>query len=451
MLGSATPPTQLIALRQRDVEASDVIATDALDLALRVGEGLISAGAPAADVTAIILRIAAGYGLTSCQVDITFTSLTLSVVRDDGEPMTVMRIVRYRAIDYTRLAGLYDLSGRIADGLPLAKALTELDNLLRAPHPYRRWIVTGALAGMAAAVCGMLGGGWLIAVLAAFTTMLLDLLLRQMNLWGLPTFFQQTTGAALVTCVAVAIYLVEPHIPIALNILQPSLVVAAGIMILLAGMTTVGAADDAISGHYVTAAARVFEVAMLTLGIVVGIGAVLDIANRAGVPLVVVDVSTPTLPLAGQIGAGALVAACWGVAAYARPRAVLVVAAVGALGLTTYYVARGIGLGPAVGSGVAALVVGVIAEVVGSRVNVPALIVSSCGIVPLLPGLAVYRALFSLVDEAGEALSRLVSAGAIGLALAAGVALGEFIATPLRTGLDRWDRRVRRRAIGTRD
>lgn len=451
MLGSAAPPTQLIALRQRDVEASDQVATEALDLALRVGEGLISAGAPAADVTAIILRIAAAYGLTSCQVDITFTSLTLSVVREDGDPMTVMRIVHYRAIDYTRLAGLYDLSRRIADGLPLNRALTELDELLQASHPYRRWIVTGALAGMAAAVCGMLGGGWQIAIVAALTTILLDLSLRQMNRWGLPTFFQQATAAALVTCVAVGIFLIEPHVEFTLDTLQPSLVVAAGIIILLAGMTTVGAADDAISGHYVTAAARVFEVAMLTLGIVVGIAAVLDIAQRAGAPLDVVDVTSPRLPIAGQIVAGAMVAGCWAVAAYARPRAVLVVSGVGGLGLMVSHLAGGLGLGPAVGSGIAALVVGVVSEVVGSRVGVASLIVSSCGIVPLLPGLVVYRALFSLVEEAGDALPDLLGAGAIGLALAAGVALGEFIATPLRAGLDRWDRRVRNRAIGTRD
>lgn len=39
----------------------------------------------------------------------------------------------------------------------------------------------------------------------------------------------------------------------------------------------------------------------------------------------------------------------------------------------------------------------------------------------------------------------------IGLGLAAGVTLGEFLATPLRHEIDRWERRVRRRSGARRD
>jgi hypothetical protein len=46
--------------------------------------------------------------------------------------------------------------------------------------------------------------------------------------------------------------------------------------------------------------------------------------------------------------------------------------------------------------------------------------------------------------------SMLVSALSIGLALAAGVTLGEFIAAPLGTSMDRWQRRERWRARGSR-
>lgn len=451
MLRSAAPPTQLIAVRKRDVGISDVAAGEALDLALRIGEALVSVGAPAADVTAVVLRVAAGYGLTSCQVDVTFTSLTVSVMREGADPISVMRVVRYRSTDYTRLADLYDLSGRIAEGLPLAQALTRLDEILKASHPYRRWIVTGALAVMAAAVCGMLGGGWQVALAAATTTVVLDRMLRQLNHWGLPTFFQQVAGAAIVTLVAVGLYQLVEYTGLSYATMRPSLVVAAGIIILLAGLTTVGAAEDAISGHYLTAAARSFEVALLTLGIVVGVGAVLDISSRAGFPVNVAGVESTILPLGGQIAAGAVVAGCWAVASYAKPRAALVVAMVGALAFTLFSLLRTIGMGPAVSSGVAALAVGALAEIVGSRVRVPALIVSICGIVPLLPGLAIYRAMSALVENTGVGMEQLLGAVSIGLALAAGVALGEFIAAPLRAGLDRWDRRVRHRARSGRD
>ena len=79
----------------------DLTAHAALGLALRIGASMLAVGAPSADVTATVLRVAAAYGLTSCQVDITFTSLTVSFDREDAVPLTAMRIVRMSRTDYT--------------------------------------------------------------------------------------------------------------------------------------------------------------------------------------------------------------------------------------------------------------------------------------------------------------------------------------------------------------
>ena len=56
----------------------DLTAHAALGLALRIGASMLAVGAPSADVTATVLRVAAAYGLTSCHVDITHTSITIS-------------------------------------------------------------------------------------------------------------------------------------------------------------------------------------------------------------------------------------------------------------------------------------------------------------------------------------------------------------------------------------
>ena len=68
---------------------------------------------------------------------------------------------------------------------------------------------------------------------------------------------------------------------------SPSLVVASGIVLLLSGMSVVGAAEDALEGYYVTAGARAFEVVVLSLGIAVGISAVLSLGQRLGFPIAV--------------------------------------------------------------------------------------------------------------------------------------------------------------------
>jgi uncharacterized membrane protein YjjB (DUF3815 family) len=63
--------------------------------------------------------------------------------------------------------------------------------------------------------------------------------------------------------------------------------------------------------------------------------------------------------------------------------------------------------------------------------------------VPLLPGLTTYRALFQLAVERSPAgVSTLMVAMGVALALGAGVVLGEYLAQPARAGLGRLERRL---------
>src|SRR3712207_7987379 len=77
-IAGTDPPTAPIGLRAQRSGMDDLTAHAALGLALRIGESMLAVGAAAADVTATVLRIAAAHGLTSCQIDITHTSLTVS-------------------------------------------------------------------------------------------------------------------------------------------------------------------------------------------------------------------------------------------------------------------------------------------------------------------------------------------------------------------------------------
>ncbi|SDN85650.1 Uncharacterized membrane protein YjjP, DUF1212 family [Klenkia soli] len=436
------PPTEPLALRAAPSGVDAATARSALSLGLRVGEAMMAVGASAADVTATVLRVAAAYGLTSCQVDMTFTSLTIGYDPDDVPPIVLMRIVRPRGVDYERLQGITDLAARVTGGrLGLEDAHRGLDEVLSAPHPYRRAIHALGWPGVAACVAFLLGGSWLVAVVAGTTTAVVERTIRLLNRRGLPVFFQQAAGAAIATGTAVLLVVAGAQI-------RASLVVAAGIVVLLAGLSLVGAAEDAISGFPVTAAARAFEVVTLTTGIVVGIAAVLDVARRWEVPLRVIDPATVTVPFAVSLAAAAAMGGSWALASYGRPRAIGVAVAAGALAWATAAAADLVGAGPAVAGGAAAAVVGFCGEALGDRLRVPALLVAVCGIVPLLPGLAIYRGLFAVVvdgDVAGGTAG-LVGAAAVGLALAAGVVLGRYLGRPLGGGLDRFERRVRRRA-----
>ncbi|MGV8966434.1 MAG: threonine/serine ThrE exporter family protein [Cellulomonas sp.] len=443
-------PSTQVGQRATDAGLDETVVQGALELALRLGEAMLALGASAADVTSAIHRTARAFGLLGCQADVTFTSITISYDRGPGTfPITLMRVARIGGLDYGRLGRVMQVSRDIGgERIPIDEALgrlkelhATLDEIVSAPNPYRRWVVTVVLAALAAAVAILLGGGLGVALLAGATTAVVDRVTWALDRWGLPPFFLQGIGAAIATLVAVALYAAVPHLPIELADFPPSLVVASGIVVLLAGTSLVGAAEDAISGFPVTAGGRTFEVVVLTLGIVVGVGGVLDVARRAGIQLVMSDATTNTNSLAVQVASSVVIAGAWGIASYARPRAAGIAALAGGLAWAVYYVVREVGVGPAVASGAAALVIGFLAEWIGPRLHVPPIVISVSGIVPLLPGMAIYRALFQLVNEPTSALGPgavdMLGAAMIGLGLAAGVTLGEFLAAPLRRGTRR--------------
>jgi len=441
VIGGTGPPTAPIGLRALRSGMDDLTAHAALGLALRIGESMMAVGAPAADVTATVLRVAAAYGLFSCHVDITYTSITVSYDREGAVPLTAVRIVRSIRSDYTRLQGITDVARAVAAGdVDVEEAHHRLDVVLSAPATYRRAVAALGWAGVAGCFGLVIGGGLWEALLAALTTALIEQMLRLLSRFSLPPIFQQAAGAALATGVAVLLVALEVDV-------RSSLVVAAGIVVLLAGMSLVSAAQDAISGFPVTAGARAFELVTLTIGIVVGIAGVLDLAQRAHVPLAVVDTSASPVPFATALVASAGIAGFWAVVSHARPGGVGLAAAAGALSWTTFWAAGGLGAGPVLASGAAAVLLGFCGEVLTDRLQVPPQLIAVCGIVPLLPGLAIYDGLFAIVvdGDIDGGLGGLVGAGAIGLALAAGVTLGEYLGRPLHGGRDRYDKRVRRR------
>ena len=93
-------------------------------------------------------------------------------------------------------------------------------------------------------------------------TALIDRLGRLLGRFGVAPFFLQMVGAMVATVSTLALFGIGA-LPAGT---QPSLVIAAGITVLLSGLSVVGTVQDAISGYYVTAAARAAEVGAAVRG-----------------------------------------------------------------------------------------------------------------------------------------------------------------------------------------
>src|SRR6478735_8281484 len=139
-----------------------------LDLSLRSGGVLLSSGAGAADVGATMLNVARACGLRGATADVTFTELAMSHQASYDEPaMIQIRQVRHREIDYEDLT-LVDHLVRdlVSGGVDRDEARSRLARIVSSGHWLPRRAVTLAFGVMGAGVGLLLGGNWVVVLVA---------------------------------------------------------------------------------------------------------------------------------------------------------------------------------------------------------------------------------------------------------------------------------------------
>jgi uncharacterized membrane protein YjjP (DUF1212 family)/uncharacterized membrane protein YjjB (DUF3815 family) len=399
-----------------------------MDLALRIGELLLSSGAGASDVSAAMSNVAWACGLRGFTADVTFTALTMTQQPSPEEPALIqIRQVRYREVDYGDLTEVDQLIRDVVAGVTdRREAATRLNRISSTGHARPRWLVTLALGAMGGGVGVVLGGDWVVVLLAAVAAMLVDVIQRQMRRRRLPAFYQQVAGGLLATLIAVGVAATPADV-------SPSLVISSSIVMLLAGVHFLGAIQDALTGFPLTAGARILEAFLGTAGVVAGVSGGLQVADVLGVDLGPVDpgaYSTAATPV--MMVGGAIASAAYAFSAYAPIRSLLPIALVAAAGVGLYAVVLERGFGIAWSSALAALLLGLAGYPVASWVRIPSLVVVAAGITPLLPGLSIYRGLALLATSASGALLAMATAGAIAIALSSGAILGEYLAQPIK-------------------
>jgi uncharacterized membrane protein YjjP (DUF1212 family) len=408
-----------------------------LDLALRVGEVLLSSGAGAADVTATMWSVVHACGLRGVDIDVTFTVLTMSHQASHDEPALIqVRHVRHRDIDYEDLTLVDHIVRDLIRGdIDRDEARSQLARIVSSGHRLPRWAATLGYGFMGAGVGMLLGGDVLVIAIAFLSAVAIDVLMRAMSRRRLPSFYQQVAGGLLATLIAVG--------AAASNLdVDPSFVVTVGIIMLLAGIGFMGAIQDALTGFPLTAGARILEALLATAGIIAGVSGGLTVGRMLGVNLGRLDPGVTSLSEAGAVvGGAALCAAAFAFACYSPLRALTPIAAVAGGAALVSVLMEGQGFGQAWSAATAAVIIGVVSYALAAWVRVPPLVIVVSAIVPLLPGLSIYRGL-SLMAAGGNGILSLVGAAAIAIALASGVILGEYAAQPLHREARRLEHRL---------
>jgi uncharacterized membrane protein YjjB (DUF3815 family) len=167
--------------------------------------------------------------------------------------------------------------------------------------------------------------------------------------------------------------------------------------------------------------------------VIAGVSGGLSVAKMGGVDLGTLNPGAAALgPMPLTVLGGMVTAAAFAFSSYAPRRSLLPIAVIGGAATAVYYAVYSQGFGIAWASAVAAIMVGLVSFSVAGRFRVPALAVVVCAIVPLLPGLSIYRGLAQMTTGSGNGLLSMVNAAAVAIALSAGVILGEYVAQPLK-------------------
>lgn len=456
----------------RTMEAPEQEASvrGALELAVRVGELLLRCGAGTRDVEAAVVAVAAAAGLRRLELDITNQSLLAQAPTPSGVPVTLLRVVRSNSRDFARLTAIHGLveelvSGGIDD---VDDATRKLRKIQRRTRLYPRWLISFGYAGLAGSVCALLGGHTMAIAVAIISALLVDRIGRELTRRAVPYFYVAAVGGAVSVVLAWCGYLVGTHGWIGLEMPPTDFAyaIAAGIVVLLPGRAMASAVEDAVTGYPVTGAGRLLTVFLVTSGIIVGIAAGLSLTLRMDKALNLELTAPKSLSFDSQPAAlwlqiicGAIGAVASAVTTRVLPRHLLPAGVLGAVGLALAGgLPRSLGIGgfhfgSTTAIAVAAIVIGIFGRLIGLRLGAPALVVVVPAVSPLLPGLRIFRGMYEAVAGSvvgtsitaqGQAISTLMGAAAVALAISTGVVMGDVLSSPFdRKALHR--RRARRR------
>lgn len=457
-----TPPTAPMSIVERlvgspyanpiiQVDGVDTSARKTLDFALDMAETMFRYGAGALEVETSIIAVTAALGLRHIDVDITNQSVVLNYAKKDTTPITLVRVVRSWTDNYAGLSMVHRLvTDIVRGGVTRQEAIDRLAEITRRPKPFPRWMVTAATGIWGAAITAIIGGGFIACVVAFFVIIGAGLVEAKLLHWRLPSFFATAASAAMITFVALFLWWLSQHLTPWLTV-TPGLVIAGGIVLMLPSGRLVSAVQDGINGFPVTAAGRMLSSLLTFAALVAGIGIGVVVGALLGLQrLDVTEKGTGSYNIVVLSVLVIIAGAAIGVIEQTSLNMLLPTGLVALLGFYVFTAVQFGGVGTRLAPAIAATAIGLAARMVALKMGSPQLVVAVPAVLYLLPGLMIFRAMYTLSMESAssvEGMVGLLNALTVVLAVAGGVVLGDNLAQPFTKG---WGSNERRRRVRRR-
>ena len=398
------------------------------ELLLTVGQLLMENGADTSQIVRDMKRVAAYMGISADKfhLHIMYTTLMLNI-SDEHHSHTSFRKCVKHAVNMRIISAISRLTWRaLQDHYTLDEFKGELHAIATSPRSYPHWLTILSAGTGCGAFCTLFGcdvNAAIYTTIAAFIGKVVQLQCAER--FGINPYVSMTFAAFTATIVAYLTHLLPTATP------WHPLIAAS--LFLVPGIPMINGFSDMLNTYIISGAARIMHtgiiIGAMTFGIVFAIG-MADFDSFTNLAM------RPDSDYALFATAAAIGAASFSIL-FNVPRRLLYAAAIGGAicVCTRNFFVFELGFGSEVGTLAGATLVSVIAARAIHWLHTPSLVLVVPAVIPLVPGVLIYRLLFAIInirrlslDELLLAIQSGVDAGLIILAIAIGAAMPNIFA-----------------------
>jgi uncharacterized membrane protein YjjP (DUF1212 family) len=375
--------------------AQDTAATGAppaaatIELLLRFARAAHGAGYPTADLEERLTALAEALGLDGAEISATPTLVELSLGALPSQRTYSLR-VRPTAVDLDAIGRLDDLVTQVLDRrLTVDEARTALEEVT-AQRLERPWPLLLAAYGVAgASLTPVLGGGWREAVAASLVGLVVGSI-------AIPAARGGRMEPVVAPLAAVAAAFAAASLPELGLRAAPDIVTLAALVTFLPGMTLTIGMRELATEHLQSGVANTASALVQLLGLVFGVGVGRSIAqNWFGAAA---EVTPSTGFSAAQVVGAVAAGLAFTLTLRARYRSALVMCTATVLALSANALAGEV-VGDEAAVFCAALTIGVVGGLFGSRLRRSSLVFIVPGVLMLVPGSAGFNSALQLLTN----------------------------------------------------
>ena len=372
------------------------------ELILSVGQLLMENGASADRIVRITKRVAAFMGIAEekFHLHIMYTTLMLNISDERNSHTSFRKCVKH-AVDMRIISSISKLSWQaFSEHYTMEEFQGRLKEISKRPRFYTEWQVVLAI-GIACGAYGILFGcDMTAAIYTAFSAMFGKVIQNYCHKSGINAYVGISFAAFTATTAAYFAHFLPTQTP-----WQPIIACA---LFIVPGVPIINGLTDLLNTYLISGAARFLHTIMIVggmaFGIVFSIGMfpVVDFTNLTTLP----NISYIIFAIAAAIGAIG-----FAILFNLPPRLLLAVGCGGGLCVCIkFLLILELGFGPEIGTLAGAMAVSIIAVKAIHWLHTPMQVLIVPAVIPLVPGVLIYRFLFAMINIRDLTLEQLLGA-----------------------------------------